>query len=120
MNAPLLKYANAFQGKLVKDESEAQESLAGAGRIRTEDSQENIGSCGTSAFCRDYAPVACYLCKKFMPWQDAPHHLVLRDLVEERDRISKETGDLAIAAINDRAIIAVTQVMRQCAELSKG
>ena len=78
MNTPLLKYANAFQGKLVKGESEAQEQLPGAGRIYTEDDQENIGSCGTNAFCRDHAPVACYLCKKFMPWQDAPHYLILR------------------------------------------
>lgn len=120
MNAPLLKYANAFQGKLVKGEAEAQDKFAGASRIRTDESQDDIGSCGTSAFCSDYAPIACYLCKKFMPWQDAPHHLILRDLVEERDRISKETGDLAIAAINDRAIIAVTQVMKQCDELNRG
>jgi hypothetical protein len=119
MNAPLMKYANAFQGKLVKDEAEAHDKLAGAERIRTEDSQDNVGSCGTNAFCRDYAPIACYLCKKFMPWQHAPHHLILIDLVEERDRISKETGDLAIAAINDRAIIAVTQVIKQCAELNR-
>jgi integrase len=119
MNAPLLRYANAFQGKLVKDEAEARDKLAGAGRIRTEDSKDNIGSCGTDVFCRDYAPIACYLCKKFMPWQDAPHHLILIHLVDERDRISKETGDLAIAAINDRAIIAVTQVMKQCAELNR-
>lgn len=119
MNAPLLRYANAFQGNLVKDEAEAQDNLAGAGRIRTEGSKDNVGSCGTDAFCRDYAPIACYLCKKFMPWQDAPHHLILISLVEERDRISKETGDLAIAAINDRAIIAVSQVMKQCAELKR-
>ncbi len=119
MNGPLIRYANAFQGNLVKDEVEAHEQLAGAGRIRTQESQDNIGSCGTNAFCHDYAPIACYLCKKFMPWQDAPHHLILRDLVEERDRISKETGDLAIASINDRAIIAVTQVMKQCAELNR-
>jgi integrase len=120
MNAPLLKYANAFQGQLVKDETEAHDKLAGARRIRTENSQDDIGSCGTGAFCRDYAPIACYLCKKFMPWQDAPHHLILTNLVEERDRISKDTGDLAIAAINDRAIVAVTQVIKQCADLNKG
>jgi integrase len=119
MNAPMMRYANAFQGKVVKDEAEADDQLVGAGRIRTEDSQDNIGSCGTSAYCRDYAPIACYLCKKFMPWQDAPHHLILKDLVKERDRISKETGDLAIAAINDRVIIAVIQVMNQCADLNR-
>jgi len=119
MNGPLLKYANAFQGKVVKDEEEAYVNLAGALRIRTEDSQHNIGSCGTNTFCQDYAPIACYLCKKFMPWEDAPHHLILRSLVEERERIIKETGDSAIGAINDRAIIAVTQVMNQCEDFSK-
>lgn len=120
MNGPLIKYANAFQGKLVKGEAEAQKKFSEASRIRTDESKDDVGSCGTSAFCRDHAPIACYLCKKFMPWQDAPHHLILRDLVEERDRISKETGDLAIAAINDRAIIAVTQVIKQCNELNRG
>lgn len=118
MNGPLMKYANAFQGRLVRDEAEAHDKLAGATRIRTENGNANVGSCGTSAFCRDYAPVACYLCNKFMPWQDAPHHLVLNYLLEERERINKETGDLAIAAINDRAIIAVTQVIKQCVELN--
>jgi integrase len=120
MNGPLLIYANAFQGKIVKDEEEACDRLPGASSIRTDDSQNNIGSCGTSAFCHDYAPVACYTCKKFMPWQDAPHHLVLKYLVDERDRIKNDTGDLAIAAINDRAIIAVSQVIFQCDELNKG
>jgi integrase len=119
MNGPLLKYANAFQGKIVKGELEAQEQFPGAERIHTEGERESIGSCGTSAFCRDHAPVACYLCKKFKPWQDAPHHLVLRHLVEERARIDRETGDSVIVAINDRAIIAVIQVIKQCTELSK-
>lgn len=118
MNAPLMKYANAFQGIIVKDEQEAQTELPNAQRIRTEDSAENIGSCGTNTFCEDYAPIACYLCPKFRPWQDAPHYLVLNHLVSERDRISQETKDLAIASINDRAIIAVTQVIKQCYELN--
>ncbi|MGB2741237.1 MAG: site-specific integrase [Cognaticolwellia sp.] len=120
MNGPLLMYANAFQGRIVKDEADACDNLPSASRIRTEDSQHNVGSCGTNAFCRDYAPVACYLCKKFMPWQDAPHHLILKYLVDERDRINNDTGDLAIAAINDRAIIAVSQVILQCDELNRG
>ncbi len=118
MSAPLMSYANAFQGKVVKNEHEAQEELPKAQRVRTNDSSDNVGSCGTSAFCKDYAPIACYLCPKFRPWQDAPHHLVLKYLVDERDRVSEETGDLAIASINDRAIVAVTQVIKQCHELS--
>jgi len=40
--------------------------------------------------------------------------LVLQQLEKERDDILAATGDLNIAAINDRAIIAVLQVMHAC------
>jgi len=119
MNGPLLMYANAFQGKIVLDEDEVLNILPNAQRIRADDSPSNIGSCGTNASCSDHAPIACYLCPKFRPWQDAPHKVILNQLLYERDRIHKETEDLTIASINDRAIIAVTQVINQCYELNR-
>jgi len=117
MNGSLMRYASAFQGDVVDSEDDVFTTIPGAQRIRTNDSQDNIGSCGTSAMCHDYAPVACYTCPKFKAWRDAPHYLVLKWLLDERERVVQETDDLGIAAINDRAIYAVTQVMKQCAEL---
>ena len=114
MNNSLIRYANAFQGKIVQNEAEAKKENPTASRIRDLDNNDNIGSCGTSCFCQEYAPIACYLCTKFRPWRDAPHHLVLQQLGKERDDILAATGDLNIAAINDRAIIAVLQVMHAC------
>jgi hypothetical protein len=119
MNGSLMRYADAFQGKVVKSEEEVLSELPNASRIRTHDSSANIGFCGTSAMCHDYAPIACYICPKFKAWHDAPHHLVLKWLLDERERIKQETNDLGIAAINDRAIYAVTQVMCVCKEMQE-
>lgn len=116
MNASLMRYASAFQGEVVESEADVFTTMPGAQRIRTNDSRDNIGSCGTNAMCHDYAPVACYICPKFKAWRNAPHHLVLKWLLDERESIIEETDDLEIAAINDRAIYAVTQVMKRCSE----
>jgi integrase len=115
MNQPLAKYASAFAGKLVAGEAEANIENPGATRIPLHEKDCDIGSCGTSAFCQDNAPIACYVCPKFRPWKDAPHHLVLEWLMEERERL-KKPQDMTIAAINDRVIVAVCQVMKLCNE----
>jgi len=119
MNSSLMRYASAFQGNIVESEDDVFVTMPGAERIRTNDSRNNIGSCGTNAMCHDYAPVACYTCPKFNAWRDAPHYRVLKWLLDERERIIQETNDLGIAAINDRAIYAVTQVMKRCSELKE-
>jgi integrase len=113
MNQPLARYASAFAGKLVKDEAEANNVIMGAPRIPFHEKDCDVGSCGTYSYCHDYAPVACYMCPKFMPWANAPHHLVLIWLLEERKRLQEyKKIDAAIICINDRAIIAVSQVIK--------
>lgn len=119
MNQPLARYAAAFAGVLVEDESEANKENPGATRIPLREKDCDVGSCGSNAFCQDYAPIACYLCPKFRPWANAPHHLVLQWLMEERERLKLDTGgDMCIVTINDRAIIAVGQVIKLCQERS--
>lgn len=122
MNQPLARYATAFVGRLVNDEAEANRELSGAARIPLREKECDVGSCGTNAFCQENAPVACYLCEKFRPWRDAPHELVLDWLMEERKRlrsvISDEKGRNPLVNINDRAIIAVCQVIKLCEDAS--
>ncbi|AZG34586.1 site-specific integrase [Shewanella psychromarinicola] len=115
MNQPLAQYAAAFAGKLVEDEREANRINVGATRIPLREKDCDLGSCGTNAFCQDYAPIACYLCPKFMPWANAPHHLILEWLIEERNRLKDDTdGDMTIVSINDQVIVAVCQVIQLC------
>ncbi|NOV29227.1 site-specific integrase [Methylomonas sp. ZR1] len=117
MNNSLMRYARAFEGEIVDSEYDVLATIPGAQRIRSSDNSCNVGSCGTTAMCHDYAPIACYLCPKFKAWRDAPHHEVLKWLLDERERVIETTNDLQIATINDRAILAVTQVIQRCAEM---
>lgn len=109
--APIVQ---AFSGMLVDKEAEALRGNDIASRIRC-DSGSNVGTCGSFGFCGASAPLACYTCKAFQPWLDAPHHEVLERLFQERERIRSITMDDSIAAINDRTIVAVSQVIGLCA-----
>lgn len=120
MDDSLRKYADAFQGKVVRDEIEAQSQIKDANRISSVEQDCDVGSCGTNQYCNDYAPIACYLCSKFMPWAKAPHHLVLEQLIKERDDLIKMGCSLEVAAVNDRTIIAVQQVIDACKEFNHG
>ena len=120
MDESLRKYADAFQGKVVKDEIEAQSQIKDANRISSVEQDCDVGSCGTNQYCNDYAPIACYLCSKFMPWANAPHHLVLEQLIKERDDLITMGCSLEVAAVNDRTIIAVQQVIDACKEFNHG
>ncbi|WP_019385592.1 site-specific integrase [Acinetobacter venetianus] len=120
MDESLRKYADAFQGKVVKDEIEAQSKIEDANRISCVEQDCDVGSCGTHQYCNDYAPIACYLCSKFMPWANAPHHLILKQLMNERDDLITMGCSLEVVAVNDRTIIAVQQVIDACKEFNHG
>jgi integrase len=120
MDENLRKYADAFQGRVVKDEAEAHIQVKDANRISCVEQNCDVGSCGTHQYCNDYAPIACYLCSKFMPWANAPHHLVLEQLIKERDDLITMGCSLEVAAVNDRTIIAVQQVIDACKEFNHG
>lgn len=116
--APL---AQAFSGKLIRDESEASRGNDPKSRIidfRIDRSGAPMGSCGQDSYCGFIAPIACYTCVCFEPWLDGPHEAVLQWLLDKRDRM-KQTCDKRIVAINDRSIIAVAGVLVQIEEQSK-
>jgi hypothetical protein len=52
----------------------------------------------------------------FQPWIDGPHEIVYDELIAERERLIEVTGDLQIAAVNDRSIVAVANVIQLCAK----
>jgi integrase len=107
--APL---AQAFQGVLVVNETKARRGNDRSSRICS--AGGNVGSCGSFGFCGALAPVACYTCSHFQPWLDGPHELVLDELIRERDSVYEGTGDLKIASVNDRLILAVSDVVTRC------
>lgn len=107
--APL---AQAFQGVLVVNESKARRGDDRSSRICS--AGGNVGTCGSYGFCGALAPIACYTCSHFQPWLDGPHEFVLEELITERDGVLASTGDLKIASVNDRLILAVSDVVTRC------
>lgn len=113
----LAPIAQAFQGIIIKTESEARRGGDPSSRISN--GTDNLGSCGSYGFCGALAPIACYTCSHFQPWLDGPHEGVLDHLLQERDRILDLTDDRKIASVNDRLILAVSDVVIRCKELKE-
>jgi len=117
--APL---AQAFAGVLIRNESEAERGDDPSSRIidpRLGKAMKPMGSCGKHGFCGFAAPIACYTCANFQPWLDGPHEAVLASLIDERERLKRDT-DARIAAVNDRTILAVAEVVRRCEAAQAG
>lgn len=118
----MARYAQAFAGVLVDSESDAKRGEDFNSRVRTDGG--GVGTCGSYGFCGASVPIPCYTCMHFQPWLDGPHEAVYEDLILERQRLLDVTGDKLIAAVNDRSILAVAEVIQCCASrkvvLSRG
>jgi integrase len=110
----LAPYAQAFSGVLVDSEEDAARGDDLRSRIHS--SQGGVGSCGSYGFCGANVPLPCYTCIHFQPWLDGPHVEILDFLVLQRENIIATTGDKTIAAVNDRTILAVANVIQLCDE----
>lgn len=108
----LAPIAQAFQGVLVVSERDARRGSDPDSRISN--GVVNLGTCGSYGFCGALAPIACYTCNHFQPWLDGPHEAVLDGLIYERDRVLEKTEDLKTASVNDRLILAVSDVVNRC------
>lgn len=109
--APL---AQAFMGMLIETEAEATRGDDPSSRIRDPDKFEVLGNCGKMGVCSEAAPIACYTCRRFQAWVDGPHEQLLDALLIRRERVHSATGDLRIASVNDRTILAVANVVQLC------
>jgi integrase len=108
----LAPYAQAFAGVLVDSESDAKRGNDLNSRIKVDG--EGLGTCGSYGFCGENVPIPCYTCMHFQPWLDGPHEIAYEELISERVRLFELTGDIQIAAVNDRSILAVADVIQRC------
>ncbi len=113
--APL---ARAFQGlPPASSEGEAGDPGQQIIDLRIDQSGKSMGQC-TGASCDFLAPVACYTCRAFRPWIDGPHEAVLKNLLLQRDAQLASSAP-RVAAVHDRTILAVTEVLQICNKLLK-
>jgi len=113
----MARYAQAFAGVLVDAESDAARGEDLNSRVKVDG--KGIGTCGSYGFCGANVPIPCYTCMHFQPWLDGPHEEVYDDLISERERLLGITGDMQIAAVNDRSILAVADVIQRCSSRRK-
>lgn len=110
----LAVYAQAFTGNLVDAELDALRGSDPASRVKH--NRSGVGTCGNFSYCGMNVPRPCYTCVSFQPWLDGPHDELYFELLDERERIMSDSRDVTVAAILDRTIIAVAQVITKCAE----
>ncbi|MBT1537103.1 site-specific integrase [Ralstonia solanacearum] len=117
MAAQLTPWGQAFMGTIVRTEARATRGNDPASRIRHLDRRrgklENIGTCGRFDPCGLMAPIACYTCRKFQAWLEAPHELVLNALREDRDQHLQRGADPKMTQARDLTISAVTWVVKR-------
>ncbi len=109
--------ADTFLGTITEKSSEAARNRRPASRIpffdRERDQPEDLGNCGSGdqGSCRLAAPLACYGCREFEPWIEAPHEHLLAQLKAERERRRMAKLHPRIVALQDRTIQALTEVV---------
>ncbi|MCG7400578.1 site-specific integrase [Caballeronia zhejiangensis] len=108
--------AQAFAGTLVPRDDVATSKVI---HFASQNALERVGGCGKFAYCGLAAPLACYTCSYFNPWVDAPHEVLLDQLLVEREEL-KQMTDLRHASVNDRTILAVADVVARCRAATEG
>ncbi len=101
--------AQAFAGDLVM----RNDDLPGMDILYPKASNKSMGKCGTNSFCGLISPIACYTCSSFTAWDDGPHRKILHHLLEKREELLQKGGE-RMAAIHDKTIYAVAQVVMEC------
>jgi len=109
--APL---AQAFSGEII---DEGAKHVFAGGKISDPrfGTRSALGKCASGSACSLAAPTGCYTCPSFRAWRDGPHLELLQHLIAERERVKDISGD-RVAAINDRTILAVAEVISLCRE----
>ena len=104
--------ADRFLGTVTDSASDANAARNPDAILQTEELDE-VGSCrvgGCGAVDAGMAPIACYTCRSFRAWADAPHRSLLQHLVEEQDRVLAD-GHAAVADTRIATIVASVDVL---------
>lgn len=113
----LAPIANAFLGSiLIRPEDATFSKDMNSQIVDYRYAKSGVGNCGTRSECKFNAPIACYTCRNFEAWLDAPHEKLLDHLIADRDRLMETSGP-RVAAVNDLTIIAIQRVVDECARI---
>lgn len=110
LGAAFVPIADRFVGNVVSREKDAHAEDAIIDEAAT-----GVGSCsdgGCNAIETGAAPLACYSCRKFRAWADAPHADLLDMLIAQQERL-RSLGHDAIAETTTSTIIAISDLLER-------
>ncbi len=110
VGSAFIPLADRFAGTVVTEASDKH-----AKNALLDDAASGVGSCGIggcSAIEAGVAPVACYTCRKFRAWYDAPHLQLLEQLIEAQER-QREEGHNTVAETTTATMIAITDLLER-------
>ena len=110
VGAAFVPIADRFVGDVVRRDSDptARDPIL-------DESASGVGSCsagGCDAIEAGVAPFACYTCRKFRAWSDAPHADLLQALLEEQEEL-RQAGHEAVAETKTSAVIAIGDLLER-------
>lgn len=113
VGAAFVPVADRFMGRVIAREQDEQ-AKKDADSVLLDRRMTSVGSCevgGCHAIEAGVAPVACYTCRKFRAWEEAPHAVLLDELEQERETLVKQ-GHHAVAQTKTPSIIAISDLMQ--------
>lgn len=104
--------ADRFLGRVVREQQDQTAQGNPDGVLLSKDFTA-VGSCetgGCGAIEAGVAPVACYTCRKFRAWADAPHETILAALLDQQRELI-QAGHNEVAETKTATIIAITDLL---------
>lgn len=104
--------ADRFLGKVIREHDDQRAHDDPDSVVRGRD-LTGVGSCtdgGCGAIAAGVAPLACYECRKFRAWADAPHEYILGQLIAEQHDLI-EAGHPDVAETKTSTIVAITDLL---------
>jgi len=104
--------ADRFLGKVIREQEDRNAQSDPNAVLRGKD-LTGVGSCelgGCGAIAAGVAPLACYECRKFRAWDDAPHERILEWLYSEQSELM-QAGHSDVAETKTSTILAITDLL---------
>lgn len=112
VGAAFIPIADRFLGAVVRREVDSK-PLTDPDSVLLNKEMTAVGSCqvgGCNAVEAGVAPIACYTCRKFRAWADAPHDVLLEELLAHQTRLLKE-GHAEVAETKTPTIVAIVDLL---------
>jgi len=113
VGAAFIPVADRFMGRILPSEDADEKATSNPAAKIHDKYLSGVGSChvgGCNAIESGAAPFACYTCRKFRAWANAPH-IQLLDLLDREYRQLIASGHQTVAQTKIQTIVAISDLL---------